>query len=199
MDGDISSSREAERKLLRLRSLKGRGSGSGPAFTNAGCGRAGRMFYLLGPLPYLTKTWERVTSREGVAGTWQITGKTLRCGSVGNPEKHIKAKRGGGRRGRGVAGHVGVPSRVKIAPFCRGVPAEVGGRRLYRLIGFLTAWGPVNYSQPQLCSVNTDSARADVIPSSLAFESHMPACKHTCSRPGPAACAAGLVTWPCWT
>lgn len=66
VDGDISSSQEAKRKLLRLSSLKGRGSGSGTGFTNAGCGGADRMFCLLWILPYLTKTWEPVTSREGV-------------------------------------------------------------------------------------------------------------------------------------
>lgn len=66
VDGDISSSQEAKKKLLRLSSLKGRGSGSGTGFTNAGCGGADRMFCLLWILPYLTKTWEPVASREGV-------------------------------------------------------------------------------------------------------------------------------------
>lgn len=62
----------------------------------------------------------------------------------------------------------------------------MGELQFYRLISFNNSLESVNYSQPGLAASTVDrrsltARRADVIPSSLASDSHMPACKHTCS------------------
>lgn len=147
--------------MLRLSSLKGRGSGSGTGFYQCGVWRSRQD--VLPPLD-LTLFDKNLGARDVTRGrhdTSQITSETLRCGFRGHSEKHIKAKRGRGGRGGGVCwtrwGHL----KSKIAPFCRGVSEEVGELRLHRLISFNSSVEPVNYSQPySAASTEIASARS---------------------------------------